>query len=77
MSKTKDAAIKHRNEIKDLFKSNPRLYRALLACGIGKDALDGKSDMPKDSIVEYALYNLLSTLEDVILEIACRHGKQQ
>ena len=74
MSDTKGAAIKHRNERKDLFKNNPRLYRALLACGIGKDALDGKSDMPKDSIVEYALYNLLSALEDVILGMASKEG---
>ena len=57
------------------FISNPRLYRALMACGIGKDALDGKSDMPKDSIVEYALYNLLSALEDVILDMASKEGK--
>lgn len=75
MSETKDAAIKRRNECKDLFRSNPRLYRALLACGIGKDALDGKIDIPKDSIAEYALYNLLSALEDVILDMASKEGK--
>lgn len=49
---------------------NPRLYRARLACRVGRDALDGKADLPKGvNNLDYAIYNLLHAVEDIAAEM--------
>lgn len=47
---------------------NPELYRCKLSCQLGKDVLNGKTDPPlRTSETQYALYNLLSAIEDLAL----------
>ena len=52
---------------------NPNLYRARLSCKIGRDALDGKADLPKGvNHLDYAMYNLLSAIEDIAKDMEDR-----
>lgn len=49
---------------------SPRLYRAMLSCRIGCDVIDGKTIPPDGaSRLEYAMYNLLSAVEDIAREM--------
>lgn len=42
------------------------LYRAVLSCKIGREALDGNVDTPPGvSDIEYALYNLLHAVQEI------------
>jgi hypothetical protein len=42
------------------------IYRCVLSCKIGRDALDGKSDPPAGRTpTEYAIYNLLHAVEEL------------
>ena len=59
----------NRDPVKTL-RDHPGLYRAQLACGIGCDVLDGKTETPDGaSCTQYALFNLLRAVEDIAGEL--------
>lgn len=50
---------------------NPHLYRAILSCKIGRDAIDSKTSLPKNiSAMEWAIYNMLHAVEEIAEEMA-------
>ena len=56
---------------------NPNLYRAQLACKVGRDALEGKTIPPHGtSPVEWAIYNLLHAIEDIAKEMEAQSSKE-
>jgi hypothetical protein len=45
---------------------NPELYRIELSCQIGKDAIDGKTNLNTSvDRIDFAVYNLLSAMQDL------------
>ena len=59
--------------------AHPGLYRAVLSCKIGRDAIEGKSVPPEGaSAMEYAMYNLLHAVEEIANEMMTKYeGKAQ
>jgi len=52
-------------------KANPELYRAELLCRIGQRAIEfRKSPIPGVEPGEWALFNLLSAVEDIVKHLA-------
>ncbi len=56
---------------------NPELYRAQLSCKIGKDAIEGRipAERLAGSAMEYAMYNLLSAIEDIAKALEKQQGE--
>lgn len=55
---------------------NMNLWRAGANCRIGKDVLNGVTEKPLDATrVEYALYCLLSAIDDLVAYFEERGGR--
>lgn len=51
-------------------------YRCQLSCKIGRDALEGKTQLPAGcSPLEYAMFSLLHAVEDLAAYISCASAK--
>ena len=50
------------------------LYRASLACKIGRDAIEGKNVPDGFSRMDFAMFNLFHAIEDIALAMKSNNG---